>query len=101
MKNSLKRIREQQSLGVEFIASMLEIRKIQYMEIEKGERNMSKELIEKITRLFGVTKEDIYPQNNEIDDFSNLGWARSYSNVTKKDKAAISKLISLSKKHNR
>lgn len=99
MLNSLKRIREQQSLSVEFVTTMLEIDDLKYVEYENGEKTIPNAILEKVIRLFGVEKNDIYPKEQKID-VTNIGLARAYNNFTDKDINAISKLINIRQKYN-
>lgn len=100
MLNSLKRIREQQSLSVDFVSSVLNIDTTDYIEFESGNKLIRDEMMSKIIRLFGVEARDLYPENEDID-VSKIGLARAYSSITEKDKVAISKLISFRKNINK
>lgn len=100
MMNSLKRLREQQSLSIEFIARMLEISVEEYKDYENQD-NIESELLEKMAKLFGVETTDIL-SNHSSDtlDVSSLGFARSNSDITAKDKKAIEILLNLQRVFN-
>ena len=96
MLNSLKRIREQQSLSIEFVSSMLKTDTKSYLQYENGEKVISEHEMSRILRLYGVEIKDVYPESIDID-VSKIGLARTYSSVTNKDKIAITKLINFRK----
>lgn len=100
MLTSLKRIREQQSLSIEFVTSILNIDTEAYYSIGNGTKEMPKEVRDDVIKLFGIEESDLYPKKIELEDCSNIGLARTYSNITEKDKIAISKLLNLRKHYN-
>lgn len=99
MLNSLKRIREQQSLSIDFVSEILKIDKSDYIGYENEQTEIPNEILGEIIRLFGVEKNDILP-NGHKEDVTNIGLARAYDNFTDKDMNAISKLIKVRRKYN-
>lgn len=95
MMNNLKRLREEQSLSIEFIARMLEISVEKYKDYENQD-NIESELLEKMAKLFGVEKTDIL-SNHSSDTLgaSSLVFSSSNSDITAKDKKAIEILLNL------
>ncbi|WP_157456963.1 hypothetical protein [Carnobacterium maltaromaticum] len=98
--NSLRRLREQQSLSVKFITRVLKLSDTEYYECEKASK-IKPELLEMFTRLFGVEESDIISEQNENTlDLNALGFARTASDITPKDQRAIEQLIKLRTKFN-
>ena len=101
MENRLKRLREQQSLSVKFITRILNISPEEYYGYEAA-TDIGPDLLEKLTRLFGVERTDILNSNsNECSlNMNSLGFARTDFDITPKDKKEIEKLIKLQNKFN-
>ena len=69
---NIKILRERMGLSQTNIAQFLNVGQSLISKVEKGERNISSDMLEKIACLFGVTVEDI--ENGKIEA-SNLSFA--------------------------
>ena len=85
--NNIKRLREQYKLSQEVVSSYLDIDQSFLSKIEKGERNISISLIDKICALFCIDSEDLY---NE--DINNTGYVVAFraKDIDKKGLEGIS-----------
>ncbi|MGF2144417.1 hypothetical protein ACQUEF_03575 [Vagococcus fluvialis] len=101
MRNSLQRLREQQSLSVNFISRMLKISSEEYYSFENSS-TIDSDMLEKFSKLFGVDNIDIISdeKNTSSLNIDSLGFARQVSDITPRDKREIEKLINLQKKFN-
>ena len=84
---NIKILRERMGLSQTNIAQFLNVGQSLISKVEKGERNISSDMLEKIACLFGVTVEDL--ENGKIEA-SNLSFAFRASGLTVDDMNAIS-----------
>jgi hypothetical protein len=91
MASRLQRIREQQLLSIDFISSVIQVDPNQYKEFENGNRVLDDEKQSIVLRLLGIENSDLNEQR--IEEESPIGLARTYKDLTEKDKKELNKLI--------
>lgn len=87
ISNNIKALRESSGLTQANIAHFLNVDQSLISKIEKGERSLSSDAIEKLAYLFGVTVDDL--ESHELKS-SNLSFAFRASDLTVLDLESIS-----------
>ena len=91
MASKLQRIREQQLLSIDFISSVIDVDPKHYKEFENGNRVLEDEKLSVVLGLLGIDSSDIEEQ--AIEEEVPLGLARTYQDLSEKDRKELNKLI--------
>ncbi|MFH6986730.1 helix-turn-helix domain-containing protein [Flavobacterium collinsii] len=63
--NKIKFLREQKKYSIEYLANISNIDRTYISDIEKGKRNVSLLIIEKLSKALDVTIQDLFDYTNE------------------------------------
>lgn len=85
--NNIKTLRERMGFNQTSIARFLDVDQSLISKVEKGERNLSADMLEKLAYLFGITVDDI--ECGTIEG-SSLSFAFRASDLSAEDMEAIS-----------
>jgi len=96
---NIKRIREEKGLLQKQVAASVGVHPSNYSKIEKGEREPSIEVLDKIAKLFGLSvyqiihPEENTPQEVTINDKTTIEQMRLIQKLEEKDKNTIFNII--------
>ena len=100
LATNIKAIREKQGLLQKEIASHINVDKSTYSKIEKGIRELTIVELQKLTKLFGLTTdqilnydENIIPKEITIEDKSTLEQMKLLQELDEDDKNVVFKII--------
>jgi len=96
---NIKKIREEKGLLQKQVAASVGVHPSNYSKIEKGEREPSIEVLDKIAKLFGLSVDQIIhpeentPQEVTINDKTTVEQMRLIQELEEKDKNTIFNII--------
>ena len=99
LAENIKNIREEKSLKQIEVATHIGVDKSAYSKIEKGQRNLTIEELQKMTHLFNMTTDQILtydgkiPKEVIIEDKTAIEQMRLIQQLAKEDKQMIFRLI--------
>lgn len=97
--NTIKKIREKRGLMQKEVAAAAGLQASNYSKIEKGERDISIEALDKIAKLFGMTVDEIIhfegkvPKDVKIEDKTTNEKLRLLEQLEDEDKQAVYRII--------
>jgi transcriptional regulator with XRE-family HTH domain len=99
LAQNIKRLREEKGLLQKQVATEIGLGISHYNKIENGQREASVELLEKLSRFYGITidqivrMEEALPQEVTIEDKTAAEQIRLISQLDEEDKQTIFKLV--------
>lgn len=98
MFERLKEIRKQLNLSQEFVAKQLGIARTTLVAIESGNRKIMAEELDKFSKLYGVSVDEILYGKVSVDSEANM-FARTFSALSDTDKKEILNLMDFKRRY--
>jgi transcriptional regulator with XRE-family HTH domain len=99
LAQNIKKLREEKGLLQKEVASAVDVHPSNYSKMEKGERDISIEVADKLARFFGLTLdelvhlEDTVPQEIKIEDKTVNEKVQLIAQLEEEDKLAVYRII--------